>query len=85
MHECNTEAVLNNCKEESQEYYGQETAKLMDEMMDLICPENLRWGLTDCDKLESNLPQTSDDLSDEDLSILPLVMDLMKRLAEDDN
>jgi len=81
MHECNSDSMRKNCKEESQEYYGQEIGKLMDEMLELICPANLRWGLKECQDIDSQLPDTVDIPEGEDISILPLIMDLMKRLT----
>jgi hypothetical protein len=83
MHECNSIALKQNCREDSQEYYGQETGKLMDEMMELICPSNLRWGRKDCEDVANKLPDSGEGGGEDSKeSILPLVMDLMKRLAE---
>lgn len=82
MHECNSQALMTLCKEESQEFYGQETGKLMDEMMELICPTTLRWGLKSCTDIDAQMSASLDMPEGEKMSILPLILDLMKRLAE---
>jgi hypothetical protein len=82
MHECNTNVMRSSCKEESlKKFYGHETEKMADDLMELICPSNLRWGTADCTQVAGKLPQV-DIGEDENPSILPLIIDLMKRLAD---
>ena len=86
MHECNSNALKSFCKQDSQEeFYGQETGKLMDEIMELACPENLRWGQKDCNDLDSSLVPSLDDVKvgdEEGMTILSLVIDIMKKLQD---
>lgn len=82
MHECNSEALKSSCKaEDRKQLYGHETERMVDDMMELICPSNLRWGQPDCRRVEDQMPD-SDVPAVESLSILPLIMNLMKRLAD---
>ena len=81
MHECNTEALNSSCKEESKQFYGHETEKMADDLMELICPSNLRWGTEDCKRVAEKLAD-ADVPEDENLSILPLIINLMKRLSD---
>lgn len=81
MHECNSEALMSSCKEESRQFYGHETEKMADDLMELMCPSNLRWGTADCNHVAAKLAEV-DIPADENLSILPLIVGIMKRLAE---
>lgn len=80
MHDCNAAALDASCKEESKQFYGHETEKMADDLMELICPANLRWGSKDCTSVAEKLKDAGLP-DDENLSILPLIIDLMKRLA----
>ena len=81
MHECNSNALKTACKEEAKQLYGHETERMADDLMELICPANLRWGTSDCSQVDDKLGK-GEAADDEDLSILPLIINLMKRLAD---
>lgn len=81
MHECNAEALKSSCEEKSRQFYGHETEKMADDLMELMCPSNLRWGTADCERVAAKMAEV-DVPADENLSILPLIISLMKRLAE---
>ena len=81
MHECNSQALKSSCKEESKQFYGHETEKMADDLMELICSANLRWGTQDCAQVDAKVAKGVAP-EDQDLSILPLIIDLMKRLAD---
>ena len=81
FHECNSGVIIKMCKEESQEYYTQEANKLMDEIMELICPSNFRWGEEDCTRITAELPEIEFP-DDEPPMLLPLVLDMMKKFTE---
>ena len=81
LHECNIEAVKGSCKEESQEYFGQESGKLMDELMEMLCPPSSRWGQPTCTDLNATLPQASIP-EGTNPSLIPLVFSLMERISE---
>lgn len=82
MHECNAGALKSACNSESsKQLYGHETERMVDDLMEMICPSNLRWGQPDCTQVDERLTST-DVPAEENMSILPLIINLMKRLAD---
>lgn len=81
FHECNGDAIRKVCKEDSQEYYIQESSKLMDELMELFCPASYRWGTDDCTAATADLPEPNMP-TDKTPTILPLLVDMMKQFAQ---
>jgi len=80
FYECSGTSIKKICRPDSQAYYIQESTKLMDELMELFCPANLRWGTKECTDTTSVLPEA--EVPAGDSSILPLVIDMMKQFIE---
>lgn len=81
FHECNVKAVNEKCEESSRAYYSEEANKLMDELMELICPPNYRWGEDDCTQLVADMKMV-DPPEGENPMLLPLIIDMMKKYTD---
>jgi len=80
FHECNADKTREVCKPESHEFYIAESSKVMDELMELFCPDNIRWGTKECTDVTANAPEPT--MPDGTPSLLPAVIDLMKQFTE---
>ncbi|KAI1285319.1 hypothetical protein HDE_11727 [Halotydeus destructor] len=79
---CTTDAIVKTCREESREYYIQESTKLMNELLELFCPESYRWGMSDCAAVATGLPEPNMPEDGKTPTILPLVIDMMKQFTD---